>query len=320
MIGDLTVIIVNWNTKDMLRNCLSSLREELKTTNGSVIVIDNDSRDGSREMVGDLFPEMYLINSGRNAGFAAANNIGLKMCISQNILFLNPDTVVLPGSIRKMVEVMIEYPSVGAVGCKMVDESGKVLPMGLQWFPSPFTELVSLLLVSKHTLKYFRNILPYKNPEESGYVKKIFGGCFLVRKDVLDRVGYFDDRFFMYVEDVDLCRRIIEGGWKIYYLSETEIIHYCGASSNKAGNYFSVLMKYESIWKYMEKYYGKLGAGFYKLFVFVGSGIRVIFLLFFSIICLLFKIDSGFDYKNSIYKNVKMVRWSINMERAVIKT
>jgi hypothetical protein len=219
-----------------------------------------------------------------------------------------------------MVDFLVHDATVGAVGCKMKNEFGKVQPLGLQWFPSPFTELISLLFVSTQTVQYFNNLIPYKNPEESGYIKKIYGGCFLVRKEVLDRIGYFDEQYFMYVEDVDLCKRIIDDGWKIYYLSDSTIIHYCGASSNKAGSHFSVLMKCESRGKYIKKYYGKSGFCLYKTIVFTGSNLRLLSLYVLRSFCFLFRADFKFDYNNSISKYVKMIRWSMNLEKPVVKT
>jgi hypothetical protein len=162
--------------------------------------------------------------------------------------------------------------------------------------------------------------LPYKDPNRSGYVAKIYGGCLMVRKDILDQVGWFDERFFMYGEDVDLCRKITDAGWKLYYLSESVIIHLCGGASGAASSSFSTLMKCESISKVMQKYYSYPGSILYRFFIFFGSSIRLIMLLIIKMLSLFSSIGKKIDYKNSFNKYMSMVKWSLNLQKPIIKT
>jgi GT2 family glycosyltransferase len=266
-----------------------------------------------------LFPEVNLINSGGNLGFARANNLAIPKCDTPFILFLNPDTLIIDDSLQVMIEFMKDNAQIGAVGCKMKDADGLVQPLGLQWFPSPLTELLGLLFISTGSRKLIKKYLPLKDPEMSGPVSKLYGGCLMVRREVLNRVGYFDERFFMYGEDVDLCRRIHEDGWKLYYLSEAEIIHLCGGASGKTISQFSTLMKCESISKLMGKYYGKKGLILYKLAIFSGSQIRLLILRFLKLLLSVTSSQSRLNYDESLNKYKAMVKWSLNLQKPVVK-
>lgn len=316
---ELSVIIVNWNTREMLCDCLSSLRKHTDNNKVKVIVVDNASKDGSSEMVQTQFPWVHLIKSGGNIGFGKANNLAVPYADTQFILFLNPDTIVLKDSIVKMVDYMESNQAVGALGCKMKFPNGIVQPLGLQWFPSPFTELLSMLFISQRTQKGLRSYLPYIDPNVNSDVSKLYGGCLIVRKTVLDQVGWFDERFFMYGEDVDLCRRITDAGWKLYYLSDAEIIHLCGGAGNETSSNFSILMKCESISKLMHKYYGNTGAISYRLVIFSGSIFRLLILSVFKIVSSLSKTGYDVNYRNTCRKYIAMIKWCLNLQKPEIK-
>jgi len=316
---DIVIIIVNWNTKEMLKDCLYSIMQTKGNLRLQIIVVDNASSDGSSEMVQNLFPEVQLINSGGNIGFARANNLAIAHSDAPFILFLNPDTLVSENSINSMVDFLRSNPSIGALGCKMKDDKGRVQPLGLQWFPSPLTELFNILFVSAKTIEKIKKYLPYKDPDQSGYVSKLYGGCLVVRRDVLEQVGYFDERFFMYGEDVDLCKRIINGGWKLYYLSEAEVIHLVGGASRKTSDQFSTLMKCESISKLMQKYYGDKGKIFYRIVVFGGSIVRLSTLLILKSVSYFSFIGRNIKYEKSYSKYIAMIKWSLDLQKPIIK-
>lgn len=305
---EITVIIVNWNTKDMLANCLLSLTQQNEDLL-KIIVIDNNSSDQSKEMVNAKFPDVLLINSGENLGFGKANNIGEDYVEGKYVCFLNPDTIVLDNAISKMKTFMDEHLDVAAIGCKMISAEGEIQPLGLQWYPNPFTELINLLFISSSTIEYWKHYLPYQSPLESGYITKLYGGCLMVRKTVLDVIGWFDERFFMYGEDVDLCRRITTTGYKLYYLSEAEIIHLCGGASGKTTSNFSTLMMCDSTSKLIHKYQGAAGALFYRIAILTGSIVRLAILT----------IQQSKPFKiNSMNKYKTMLKWSINLLRPTI--
>lgn len=320
---DLTIIIVNWNTKDLLKNCLYSLKQNTDSQKVNIVVVDNSSQDGSRDMVKTLFPEVHLINSSTNIGFGRANNLAIAYANAPLILFLNPDTLVTDNAIQIMIDFMKNHPSVGALSCKLkygpgqtetVGMDGEAQTLGLQWFPSPLTEFVSLLFLSDKTIKIFKKYLPYKDPNQSGYVVKLAGGCFMVRMDVLKQVGCFDARFFMYSEDVDLSRRIINAGWKMYYLSEAEIIHFVSATKEIVKNDFPTLMMCESTGKLMHKYYGTIGKSLYKSVILIGALARLFAV---SILTFCFKRKNPY-YKSSYSKYISMIKWSLNLQKPKI--
>jgi GT2 family glycosyltransferase len=317
---DVSVVIVSWNTKEMLKNCLSSLDNIVDVKHVKIIVVDNASSDGSAHMVKSDYQHVKLINSGGNIGFGRANNLAANCVDTPYVLFLNPDTIVLKDSIRSMVDFLELNKSVGAIGCKMKSPDGTVHPLGLQWFPNPLTELINLLFISSETVGRLKKYLPLKDPNKSGYVKKLYGGCLMLRKSNLDQVGWFDERFFMYGEDVDLCRRISDSGWKLYYLSETVIIHLCAGASSEAGSNFSTLMKCESISKLIQKYNGNLGRILYIISIFWGANARLLILVFLKISSFLFSADRKFNYQSSFEKYITMIKWSLNLQKPFIKT
>jgi GT2 family glycosyltransferase len=200
---------------------------------------------------------------------------------------------------------------------KMINAEGIVQNLGLQWFPSPLTELVKLLLLSQSMMQRLRYILPYHDPNSSGYIKKLYGGCFMIRKTVLDQLGGFDERFFMYGEDVDFSQRIFAAGWKLYYLSEAWIVHLIGGAGSQASSQFSTLMMCESLSKLMEKHHGRVGRLSYRLVILMGSNVR----LFLLALMRFFRFDgsSANQLTRARAKYGAMLRWSLNLQKPLIK-
>ena len=316
---ELTVIIVNWNNCDMLKDCLYSLKQNTDSHNIEIIVVDNASRDGSSKMVETLFPDIHIINSGSNIGFGRANNLAINHAKTKLIFFLNPDTIVRENTLRDMIDFMNSNPQVGALQCKMKYRDGKVQELGIQWFPTPLTELLSTLLISEKTMPIIGRLLPYKDHNTSGYVSKLYGGNLMVRREVIEQVGSFDERFFMYGEDVDLCRRITDAGWKLYYLSTAEIVHLIGGASEKASSNFSALMRCESISKLMQKYYGNTGAISYRIVIFSGSIFRLLISSVLKIVSSLSKTGYDVNYRNTCRKYIAMIKWCLNLQKPEIK-
>jgi len=251
-------------------------------------------------------------------GFGKANNLARSRVRSDLVLFLNPDTELLENSLEPMVEFMRQHPDVGAVGCKMRYPNGEVHEQGIQCFTSPWTEFMSLVFISKATRGRLRSFFPYLDPNQSGYVVKLYGGCLLCRKEVLEKVGWFDERYFMYAEDVDLCREIVEAGWKLYYLSTAEIIHVAGGSSQKAPSGFSILMKCESIAKLMNKHYGLLGACLYRVGTLCGCGLRLIALGILRLASWVSPLGRRTNFSDSFRKYRIMILWCLKLQQPPI--
>ena len=175
----LSIVIVNWNTRDMLKDCLSSINRSSPEKAIDIYVVDNDSVDGSPEMVEIAFPHVTLIRSGGNIGFGRANNLTKPHVKTPFVLFLNPDTIVLKNSIFKMLHFMINHHRVALLGCGMRNPEGDYQELGIQWFPSPIKEFFGTLFITKKNYKTFKNFLPIQDPNSSNYVRKIYGGCLL---------------------------------------------------------------------------------------------------------------------------------------------
>lgn len=316
--GELVISIVTWNSKELIRECLTSLRKFVNPETTRVVIIDNASADGTPQVIRNEFPEVDLIESGGNLGFGRAHNLIATHSTEPFVLFLNPDTVFVEAAHEAMVDLMKRNSSIGLAGCRMVNLDQSVQPLGFQWRSSPLTEIVFHLLVPLLPASIIRQVFPVHDPMEDGVVEKLYGGALMARRDVLDRVGWFDDRFFMYGEDVDMSRRVRDGGHQLYYLSSARIIHLCGGSSAKAPGRFVVLMQCESISKLMRKYYGTVGQLIHRGAVLLRA---VLQLLLLGLARLVTAVAGGKIKKRlegSWKKHLAMLQWSLGMDRARI--
>lgn len=230
----ISVIIVNYNVKHFLEQCLISVYRGLTGIESEIIVVDNNSNDGSTAMINQKFPGVILIKNTSNRGFGAANNQGLKIAKGENILFLNPDTVVQETTISECLAFMDKHPEAGAAGVKMIDGRGRFLPESKRGLPTPLTSfyrisgLNRIFPRSEKINRYYMGQFPENDMQE---IEVLTGAFFLTRRNVLQVTGYFDESFFMYGEDIDLSYRILKKGYKIYYLPGPSIIHYKGEST-----------------------------------------------------------------------------------------
>jgi GT2 family glycosyltransferase len=316
---DLTIVIVNWNGGQLLMRCLESIRARASSNGVAVIVVDNDSTDGSREAATVAFPEFRVLNSGGNLGFGRANNLARPLVDTPLVLFLNPDTELKDGTLDRAVRCLHQHADVGALGCRMLEPDGKVQELGLQWSMTPWTALVELLFVTGRSRHYLRWWLPTVDPFRSGYVRKLYGGFLLVRKDILDAAGWFDERYFMYAEDADLSRTIRGLGWKLYYCAEAAILHVGGGVTAGAPSTFSHLMQQESINKLIGKYQGSGAAALHRVAVCVGGVLRLGAVLARRLMSV-FKNDetSMARWKASCLRQQQLVLWSLGLKRATV--
>lgn len=229
----LSVIIVNYNVRLFLEQCLLSVRAAAQGLDVEVIVVDNHSTDGSMEYLRPRFPEVIFIENKDNPGFAKANNQALQRCSGRYILLLNPDTVIGEECLRTLCTFMDVHPEAGAAGVKMIDGTGTFLPESKRSFPSPWTSFCKLSGLNRlfpHSELFSRYSLPYLNANEQHRVEVLAGAFLFVKHEVLDKTGLFDESFFMYGEDIDLSYRIVLGGYVNYYLP-VRILHYKGEST-----------------------------------------------------------------------------------------
>ncbi len=244
---DLSVIIVNYNVKYFLEQCLISVKQALAGIDGEVIVTDNNSVDGSCQMVNEKFPDIQLIENRENVGFAKANNQAISQAKGKYLLILNPDTVVEESTFHKCIDFMNQHPDAGALGVKMIDGEGKFLPESKRSLPTPvvaFFKVFGLSALFPRSKLFGKYHLGYLDPEKTRSVEILTGAFMFLRKTVIDQIGPFDEDFFMYGEDIDLSYRIINNGFHNYYYPETRIIHYKGESTRKGSlNYISLFYK-----------------------------------------------------------------------------
>lgn len=223
---ELAVIIVNRNGKDALTRCLESLRASAQGKDWEVIIADNASDDGSPDVVSRNFPKFRLIGTGGNLGFARANNMAWKQTRTPFVLFLNPDTEVHPGSLELLLEEMKRNPMAGASGPLLVREGAKP-QVSFGGRVNFFRELLQKSFLNPYYKRRLKNL---RRPREVTWVS---GACLLVRREAVEQAAGFDERFFLYFEDIDLCVRMAAQGWKILFLPQARVLHEGGASTRQ---------------------------------------------------------------------------------------
>jgi GT2 family glycosyltransferase len=220
---DLSVIIVNYNVKYFLEQCLHSVVKSLAGINGEIIVVDNNSVDGSNQMVNEKFHDVILIANKRNEGFSKANNQGIQIAKGRYILILNPDTILQEDTLQKCFNFMEAHPNAGSLGVKMIDGKGNYLPESKRSLPTPlvsFYKIFGLSTLFPRSRTFGRYHMGYLNKDEVHKIEILPGAFMFIRKSVLDRIGMLDESFFMYGEDIDLSYRIIQAGFDNYYYPE----------------------------------------------------------------------------------------------------
>lgn len=232
---EVSVVIVNWNTRDILRDCLASVYEQTKDVDFEVIVIDNASTDGSAGMVKSDFPQVHLIANADNRGFASANNQGMAIAKGRYVLLLNSDTVVLDSAIEKSIEFAEASSDAAVIGCRVLNPD-RSLQLTCFMFPS----VPNMLLSSSYLYKMFpksrffgRERMTWWNRDGQRQVDVVTGCFMLVRKEAIDHAGMMDEDFFMYAEETDWCWRFKQAGWKVLFTPSAEIIHLGGQSSKQ---------------------------------------------------------------------------------------
>lgn len=265
----ISVIIVNYNVEFFLEQCLNSVRKAMEGINGQVFVVDNNSIDGSVEMVRTKFPEYSLIDNKENLGFSKANNQAIRLSDAKYILLLNPDTVVEEDTFSKVIEFMDAHDDAGGLGVRMVDGKGIFLPESKRGLPTPavaFYKIFGLSRIFPKSKRFGTYHLGYLSEFETNEIDILSGAFMLMRSEVLDKIGVLDEAFFMYGEDIDLSYRIRKGGYKNYYFPETRIIHYKGESTKKSSvNY--VFVFYRAMVIFARKHFSQKNAWLFSFLI-----------------------------------------------------
>jgi len=263
---DISVIVVNRNTRDILRKCLASVLAETAGISFEVIVVDNGSTDGSAEMVRHEFPQVTLIGNQDNRGFAAANNQGMRVARGRYVLLLNSDTVVLDGAIQKTVAFADEHPEAAVVGCRVLNPDRSLQPTCFL-FPS----LPNMLLSTTYLYKLFprnrffgRERMTWWDRDDVREVEVVTGCFMLVQREAIENVGLMDERFFMYAEETDWCYRFKRAGWMNLFCPGASIVHLGGGSTRARADDMNIQLR-RSILQFMKKHRSALSYGAARL-------------------------------------------------------
>lgn len=278
---DLGIVVVNYNVRDLLRDCLASVYDSRGDFTFEICVVDNGSHDGSAEMVAKEFPQARLIRA-ENRGYAAGNNLGLRAfafrdegeeapemsathpsspnsSLSRYALLLNPDTVVPPSALADMLAFMEACPQAGVVGPRLVREDGSLDKACRRSFPTPevaFYRLSGLSHLFPRSRRFGRYNLTYLPHDVTAEVDSVVGAFMLIRGQVLAQVGLMDERFFMYAEDLDFCYRAKQLGWQVWYNANVTVLHYKGQSSRQRSTFANVQF-YQTMRLFHDKHFGQ---------------------------------------------------------------
>jgi len=230
----LSIVIVNWNTRKLLEQCLRSIYANAPQEAFEVIVVDNASMDVSATMVRQKFPQVSLIVSLENLGFAGGSNLGIRQCTGTYILLLNPDTLVRPDALQALVQFMDQHPEAGAAGARLINPDGSLQP---SCSPTPtlsreigrMFHLPGLRADGYYAMQAWEQTQPH-------LVEVIMGACLLLRREALDQVGLLSEDYFMYSEEVDLCNRLQKAGWLLFWVPSSQVVHYGGQSTRQVAS------------------------------------------------------------------------------------
>ena len=276
----ISVVIVNYNVKEYLAQALHSLQRALKDIPHEIFVVDNASVDGSVAYIRQHFPDVHLIESRENLGFAKANNLALQHVQGEYVVLINPDTVVQEDTFQKLLDFFEKTPDASAATCKIINPDGTFSVDCRHAIPTPmiaFWKVTGLSRLFPRSRIFGQYNLTYLDPNETYPVPAISGSFMMIKKAVLDRVGHFDERFFMYCEDIDLCHRINLEGFKIYYVPTTQIIHYKGESTKK-NNLDYVITFNKALYQFFQKYYAQKSLFLFRWIIVLGIIFRGIFI------------------------------------------
>lgn len=263
----LSVIILNYNVRYFLEQCVLSVQKALEDIDGEIIIIDNASSDDSCEMMKTKFPHIKLIENAANLGFPKGNNIGVAQAKGDYVCILNPDTVVAEDTFSKILNTKNWQLNIGIIGCKLIDGAGNFLPESKRGVPTPwvaFTKIFGLYKISNYFGKYYAQHL---SENESGKVDILVGAFMMMKRELYLKVGGFDENCFMYSDDIDLSYLVLKTGKSNYYFHETSVIHYKGESTVRDGTYMKRFR--EAMQFFYKKHFKK--SWFFDLMMQVGS-------------------------------------------------
>jgi GT2 family glycosyltransferase len=274
---ELSILIVNFNAEKLILRCLQAVYETIGSVDCEVIVVDNASTDHSADAVQNAYPQVRLLRNPENVGFARANNQAFRVARGRYFLLLNSDAFVHDGAIATLINFMESHLDTGAAGCRLVYEDGS-LQRSCYSFPTPITELCQTLWLDRlfpRSPFFGKFKMTYWDFDSNRDVDWVMGAVMILRKEAVDQVGFLDEEYFMYSEEMDLCYRFKQAGWKISFVSEATAMHVWGGSSRQ-NKELAFIRLYKSRVLFFRKHYGPIMTLVYKLILYLGSLVRVL--------------------------------------------
>lgn len=313
--ADVSIICVNWNSLAYLRECLTSIYQHTSGIRCEIIVVDNASPEGGVDVLKAEFPEITIVKSDKNLGFAGANNLGFRHSSGSYVLLLNPDTRLVGPAINILLERMKSLPDAGIVGCKLLNTDLSVQTASVQKFPTLLNQLANI--------EFFRTRWPgcpvwdisplFRNSEGPVKVEVIPGACMLLKREVFERAGLFTEDYFMYAEDIDLNYKVKHLGLSSYYVGAAQIVHHGGTSSSRQPvSHWSILMKHRA----MLKYYRKIGGPVYGVLYRITMGVSA--LVHLMLLAAVFPFSDKEIVRSKSAKWNTVLRWSLGLEQPAI--
>lgn len=310
----LSIIIVNWNGGSLILDCLNSIYKNKPQIPFEIIVVDNNSSDMSNKIIKKNFPQVKLSQQTANVGFGKGNNIGVKQAKGENILFLNPDTKVDASTLDFLVHYLQKNPDVGILGCKVLYPNGLLQRSAYKNFPGlinhilEYNYLLRGLLLSRKP-SFDRMTFPEKDFDKTLDAKHLMGSCLLVRKNEFKKIKGFDEKFFLYREETDLCLRYLKNGFKIRYIPNVTIRHHMGGTS---GNVYTPASNYymESTYRFFLKHRGRL----YIILAWLLAVLSLLMNLVLLLLLKIFFINRFNRYNGSLWIEInnQMLKWHRN--------
>jgi GT2 family glycosyltransferase len=312
----LSIIIVNWNSKEYLRKCLTSILANSVGIQYEIIVVDSGSFDGCGEMLASCFPQIGFVQSRENVGFARANNLGARYAQGRVLLLLNPDTEVHGNAIKQLYDRISELPCPGVVGCRLLNSDGSIQISCVQLFPTILNQILNCQLLQRWLPKIglWRSAITFKDESSPVPVDAVSGACMLIKRKVFDSVGGFSSDYFMYGEDLDLCYKTRAAGFTNYHVPEVEIVHHGGGSTQNSR--FSEVMLRESVLRLLRKTHGHFYSRGYRCAMTGAAAVRIGLLLCVLPFAVMGRREAGWRAALGRWRSV--FRWGVGLENWVI--
>jgi GT2 family glycosyltransferase len=313
----LSIIIVNWNSKDFLRKCLQSVYANTREISFEIIVVDGASFDGCGEMLAREFSQVRFIQSEKNIGFARANNLRFEQSQGECVLFLNPDTEIIGDAIAVLHTFLEKTGDAGIVGAKLLNTDGSIQTTSIQAFPTVLNQFldVEILRCTLPNLSFWGIAPLFSGNRSPAEVEVISGACLMLTRATFQKIGRFSEDYFLYAEDLDLCYKTHLAGLKNYYVPAAIVTHHGGGSSRQTQSVFSTVMMRESVHRFLKKFRGGgYGAAFRMVLALTALGRLALLLILYPIRLVRGGTVVAFD---PIRRWMAILKWTFGLERSI---